>query len=654
MTLVVKIACIIVSMALLGLGCSPQNDTVPRALRHFDAGQSHLSENKNAEALAQFEQSVLVLEQAVHQELELPADVLGNWGVALHHLGRSDEAKAKYEAALELDPEHYSANKELGQLLIRDASQDARARGIRLLRQALKNRPGNPGVLYNLGLAYLHEDRFLEAYNLIQRAIEATGSSAPTFKDQEKNLAAAKAGLPHTAATPDMPNVLMIIIDSLRADHLGSYGYARNTTPNLDSVARQGVRFENAISQAPWTAPSVASLFTGLYPSVHGLDGGISWGPGKETAGGNLPFAIQKALSSGQLTLAEALRQGGYRTAGFVSNVYVNSILGFSQGFEVFNDEHEDYMNNVAMAKRRAGDTNAHAFSWLEEKLEEPFFLMVHYNDAHWPYIPPSPYGIEYIESYDGDLAPRDTGVVVKKKGKPLTNLGPGDLAYIVGLYDGEIAYMDHNLGKLLERIDSLDLKRDFLTVITADHGEEFLDHGSSSHGYTLYDELIRVPMILRYPGRLKAVDIKTQVRLIDVMPTILELVGISIATELQGRSLVPLLDGQEGPGPADALSEATLGEPMKSLRSDNGQKLIYSASDDDMMLFDLNNDPKEQVSLIRKNPSLAESLKAKLDRWVEVNQAERTALHGEEQPAQEVVLNAEIQERLKALGYIE
>ena len=603
---------------------------------------------RNAEAVS-------VFERAEEIEPDPPADALVYWGTALQHLGELDEARLKYEYALEAVPDHVTALNNLGLILARSESE--RDEGIRLLERAVKAQPANPAYLHNLGWAYLQAKRYGEAYNLLQRSVAATEPSSPLYEGRVDNLRLAEVQIPRSAATKTMPNVLLILLDTLRADHLSSYGYSRNTTPNIDAVAARGALFENAISQAPWTAASVASLFTSLYPSVHGLDGGIRWGKGQKSAGGKLPFAIQKVLSSSQLTLAEGLRRQGYKTAGFVSNVYVNSIFGFSQGFETYDDEHESYSKNVANVKRRGEDTNKEVFEWLGQEPQEPFFLFVHYNDPHWPYNPPSPFGDEYVKGYRGDLTPARTSSVVETMGKPITNLSQEDLDYIIGLYDGETAYADAQVGKLLERIDSIGFERKFLTVIVADHGEEFLDHGSASHGYTLYEEMIRVPLIVRYPGRVAAARIKAQVRVIDIMPTIFDLVGtVESEHSLQGRSFVPLLEGKTSSGIEEAFSEATYVGDHRSLRTEKGLKLIYSYADDDAMLFDLKQDPKERKSLLNGDGEspLGEPLKEHLRLWVKANQATRVALYGAEGPDQEVVLDEETKEQLEALGYIQ
>ena len=619
--------------------------SVPEVFRRW--GLTLVKLGRNAEAVS-------VFDQAAELDENPPADSLAHWGTALQHLGRRSDAIAKYEAALEVVPDHFTATNNLGLLLVRRASE--RARGIRLLENAVKARPGSPATLHNLGWAYLEAERYPEAYNLLQRAVASTDPASPLYAERLNRLKLAEAELPRREAAPAMPNVLMVVIDTLRADHVSAYGYARKTTPHLDALARQGVVLENAISQAPWTAASVASLFTGLYPSVHGLDGGIRWGPGQRSAGGTLPFAVQKVLSSGQLTLAEVFRRNGYRTAGFVSNVYVNSIFGFSQGFELYNDEHEEYSKNVSGAKRRAQETNRHVFEWLDQKPEEPFFLLVHYNDCHWPYNPPAPFGRDYVAGYEGDLTPSRTTSIVETQGQPVKGLSDEDLAYLVGLYDGEIAYMDSQLGALLKKLGSLGLTRKLASVVTADHGEEFLDHGSASHGYTLYEEMIRVPLVFHYPGRLAPRRVEAQVRLIDVAPTLFALAAIEeeIPSGMQGRNFLPLLQGKTASGIDEAFSEATYVGQKKALRTQNGLKLIYSFAQDKAMLFDLKADPGEKKSLLNGDPSKGEPLREHLDLWVQANQATRGVLYGAEGPDQEVVLDKETKERLEALGYIQ
>jgi arylsulfatase A-like enzyme/Flp pilus assembly protein TadD len=598
-------------------------------------------------------EAVTNFEASVQLGASLPASELVFWATALQRVGRIDDAIAKYAEALEANPSETSAMNNLGILLV--GREKDRARGVALLEKAVSLKPGDPNLVYNLGRAYQQSGRHEEAYNLIQRAVAATKPSAASYPARLARLREAEARLSRGAAPASAPNVLLIVIDTLRADHVGAYGYGRDTTPTLDALARKGVIFDNAISQAPWTAASVATMFTGLYPSVHGLDGGVQWGAGQASAAGALPFAVQKVLSPSQLTLAEVLRRRGYRTAGFVSNVYMNSVFGFAQGFEVYDDEHEDYSSDVTQVKRRAQTTNLRVFEWLDGAPDEPFFLLVHYNDPHWPYNPPAPHGQGYIADYRGHLTPKNTVVAVVRGDKPAPDLTEEDVAFLVGLYDGEIEYMDSQLAGLLERMDSIDLERPLLTVVTSDHGEEFFDHGSTNHGYTLYDEQIRVPLIVHYPGRLSPRRVEAQVRLVDLMPTILDLAGLGEASsEVQGTILVPLMEGTTRVGPGIALSESTYVGDQKSLRTEQGLKWIRSFEADETLLFDLREDPGERTNLAQTRASVARELQTQLERRVEANHALRQQIRPEGAGIEEIVLDPETTKRLQSLGYVE
>jgi len=460
----------------------------------------------------------------------------------------------------------------------------------------------------------------------------------------------ARVPSPRAPAAAEAPNVLLVVIDTVRADHVSCYGYRRATTPTLDALAAAGVLFEQAISQAPWTAASVGSLVTGVYPSVHGIDGGVEWTD--NGAPGRLPFVTQRALRRSVATLAEILRAHGYRTAGFVSNVYLNGVFGFGRGFDVYADDHADYSGDVMTRKRRGGETNRRVTQWLDAGRTEPFFLFVHYNDPHWPYDPPPPFGAEWTAGYTGALTPADTAVVVESEGRPVPQLGPDDVGYLEALYDGEIAYADRNLGALLDRLHSTHLERPLLTVVTADHGEEFLDHGSTSHGYTLYDEQIHVPLVVELPGRLRPSRVRAQVRLIDVAPTILELAGVPSRRGMQGRSLVAFMNGDARQGARDAFSEAPLRGVMRSVRTAAGLKLIEDAARDRFRVYDLRLDAAEHDDRSGRAPSLEADLKRRLAHRVAANASRIDRLLAQE-PTNGVVVDDALRRRLEALGYI-
>jgi arylsulfatase A-like enzyme/Flp pilus assembly protein TadD len=576
---------------------------------------------------------------------------LVEWAAVLERQQKFGEAQTKLEDALRVAPEDLNASSALGLLLTLEGDPE---RGLPLLEQAAARRPTDPALLYRLGRGYLEMDRDGEALDLIQRSVAATDTTSLDYAHRLEALRTAEERIPRASPRPDMPNILLVVIDTLRADHLGAYGYERLISPTIDRIARRGVLFETVISPAPWTAPAVASLLTGLYPSVHGLDGGIGWGKGASAAGGSLPFAVQKTLPSGQETLPELLRRAGYQTAGFVSNLYVNSIFGFAQGFDYFDDDHRDYARDVSEVKRRADATNARVFEWLETQVEEPWFLFVHFNDPHWPYNPPPPYGQEFVADYRGPLTPAETrNLIVESRGKDL-QVSSEDLGFVVGLYDGEIQYVDAQLALLLDAIAKLELARDMVTVVTSDHGEEFLDHGGFSHGFTLYEEQLRVPLILSAPARLAPSRVSQQVRLIDLAPTLLELARVDGPTvPLQGSSLLPYAIGDQIAATA-AFAEATYIGEQSMVRTAEGLKMIQSTIDPQWLLFDLGSDPSEERSLAKANATSLSALMGRLDDWRKANLALREQLGLSEAGIHQVVINDRIRDGLRALGYVQ
>jgi len=598
---------------------------------------------KDEEALAAFDRAAALAEEA-------STPFLIAWAAVLERQERIADARERLEAAAEQAPRNPVALSRLGILFALHGDPE---RGIPLLERAASLRPADPAILFSLGRAYLDVGRNAEALSLVQRALAATDPSSPEYTTRREVVRRAEARIPRAAAGPDMPNVLMVVIDTLRHDHVGAYGYQRPTTPRLDALARHSVVFETAVSQAPWTAPAIASLLTGLYPSVHGLDGGIGWGEGASSADGTLPFAVQKTLAPAQKTLAELLRRAGYRTAGFVSNLYVNSIFGFAQGFDHFDDEHHDYEGDVSQVKRRAEETNARVFEWLRTELEEPFFLFVHYNDPHWPYDPPPPYGQDFVGGYRGPLTPTTTRDLVIERRSDALQVSAEDLAFVVGLYDGEIQYVDAQLGRLLDTISGLPLTREVVTVVTADHGEEFLDHGAFNHGYSLYEEQIRVPLVLSAPSILRPTRITQQVQLIDVAPTILELAGIGIpAGTQQGSSLLSLARGAAH-STADAFSEATYIGEQSAIRSPEALKLVHAFANREWMLFDVGTDPSEQHDLVEDRSEDLRELTLRLEEWRRGNVAFRKRIIPAGSAMGSVVVDRANQDRLRALGYL-
>jgi len=347
-------------------------------------------------------------------------------------------------------------------------------------------------------------------------------------------------------------------------------------------------------------------------------------------------------------------RRAGYTTAGFVSNLYVNAIFGFAQGFDHYDDTHEDYLLADGETKRRAEVTNKLVFDWLEKGIEEPFFLVVHYNDPHWPYQPPPPYGERFVAEYDGPLTPTTTREIVVTHREVPPPISDQDLAYIIGLYDGEIQYMDAHLGRLLEALEELPKQRELVTVLTADHGEEFLDHGAFNHGYTLYEEQTSVPFMVSAPARFAPHRVSQQVGLIDAAPTLLEMAGIDIEdTRFQGRSLVPLMTGARLED-LDAFSEATNVGRQSAIRSAGSLKLIHSLIDPKWLLFDLEKDPGEQHNVSAQRTEELQELAARIARWRQANHELHSEINVSGTGLDRVILDEKTQKGLEALGYIQ
>ena len=566
---------------------------------------------------------------------------LVGWLVLGSGCDRSD--RVERERAVAAAPDDPLAARELGRLLVREPTE--RARGVALLEASVQRAPADGDTLVTLGHAYVALDRIEAGRDLLRRALAVLPEDAALVAE----IATLSARLPPGEAPPRAPNVVLVVIDTLRADHVGTYGYGRPTTPTLDAMAGAGVVFETAVSQAPWTAASVASLLTGLHPSVHGLTGGIRW-DGAPTASGGLPFVTQRALSPAVATLPRLLHAHGFHTAGFVSNVYLSAVFGFAQGFDLYRDERDDYAEDVMTHKRRGEVTIGQVHEWLATGPREPFFLLVHLNDPHWPYDPPAAFGGEWIAGYDGPLTPAQTGLLIESEGRPIHGLTARDVAYLVGLYDGEIRHADHCLGLLQTELQAAHLTRPLLTVVTADHGEEFLEHGSGSHGYTLYDEQIRVPLVLHWPDQLRPQRIAQQVRSIDVLPTVLDLVGVPVpALGGQGRSLVPLLQGDVTAAPGDAFSEATLRTPREAVRTAAGAKLVLEPAR--AQLFDLRTDPGEHHDVAASDAAVVATLRERLGTWRAANRVDQDRLGAGLAPA--VVVDPATRARLRALGYL-
>jgi arylsulfatase A-like enzyme len=429
------------------------------------------------------------------------------------------------------------------------------------------------------------------------------------------------------------PNLVLISIDTLRADRLGAYGYALPTSPTLDArLAREGTVFEDVYSQSPKTTPSHMTLFTSLYPSVHGVE---MWARGEET-GPRLHPAVH--------TLAEVLKGAGWDTAAFTSGANVHRSRGFDDGFDVY--KHSDQL--------------ARTLAWLDRRRGHRFFLFFHTYEVHDPYLPAPKWQSAFVHGGAPRLLEtvarlRDNGGGWKHAHRLFwESVTPGDAddrRSLSALYDAAIRSMDERtLTPLLARLDALGLARDTLVVFTSDHGEAFGEHGAYLHD-DLYAGTLRVPLVLRFPGRVPAGRrIPDRVRLLDVMPTVLDLLGVPAPIGIQGRSLVPLLhDGAAVPAPP-AMSEYSnhaIGRTFESIRHGDAAYIVDRGVE---QLFDLRTDPGEEKNLLPSAPPPLAALRAELTGWREACRplAARLVPRG---PG--VTADAETAERLRALGYL-
>jgi len=393
------------------------------------------------------------------------------------------------------------------------------------------------------------------------------------------------------------PDIVLISIDTLRPDHLGCYGYARDTSPNIDRLASEGTLFETAISSSSWTLPAHAALFTGLADSVHGA------------------VETDRVLAADRKTLAERLRAAGYRTVGFFSGPTLYPAFGLGQGFDTYVDC-TSYPELSAAAAQRAGieigsplqmasmeDVTSERIyagvqSWLNENAGDPaaasapFFLFIHMWDPHFDFIPPPPYDTRFDPDYTGSATGRN--FIFDKT--VCAAMPKRDLEHIIALYDGEIAWTDLHVGKILADLAAGGRRASTLVVLLSDHGTEFFEHQSKGHRQTLFDEVIRIPLIVCWPGHVPAGRrIADQVRIIDVLPTIMQLAGLPPPDDVMGQSLVPLLNGAPLAGDTLAVSELySLGRAFRAFRRPD-RKLIRHELSGTSIVFNLRADPGEQ-----------------------------------------------------------
>jgi len=403
-------------------------------------------------------------------------------------------------------------------------------------------------------------------------------------------------------------NILLIAVDTLRADHLGCYGYARNTSPNLDALASQSVVFDWMIAPAIPTHPSFITLNTGQYPITHGV----------VAHGGN------RGIPRTAPWLPTLLQKAGYTTCA-IDNLG-EWRFGFSAGYEFYIDPTRRRNLSINCDNR---EINRRAIPWLKQHARERFFMFVHYWDPHTPYLPPRAYRTLF---YKGDPCDPDNHSLDGLEAHPLgrawretwfSKLGKNitDAAYIEALYDAEIRYCDEGIQKLLDALVKLKIADDTLVVLISDHGELMYRHGIFFDHHGLYDGNLHVPLMFRHPS-LHPKRVGHMAEHVDLVPTLLELAGIEIPEEIDGASLVPLMRGDSGaPLRQFVVSQECTWQMKWSIRT-RTHKFIKALEEDfyhtpPRELYDLRNDPGEFHNLAREDTETAQRLEQQLDAWI-------------------------------------
>ncbi len=408
------------------------------------------------------------------------------------------------------------------------------------------------------------------------------------------------AGEANAAALPERPSVVLVTIDTLRADRLGCYGYPSAETPTIDALALAGARFQHAYTPVPITLPAHASLFTGMFPMATGMH----------------DFSGNK-LSSSIPTLAKILRSQGYTTAAFVGSAVLDSRFGLNQGFETYFD-HFDFSRlletNLDQMERRGDLVVDEALSWLKRSPRRPFFLWVHLYDPHHPYAPPEPFAGRF-------------------RTRP---------------YDGEIAFADVQVGRLFSALKQQGVFEPSLVVLAGDHGEGLGEHGEKTHGFFIYNSTLHVPLVIKIPGAGPRV-VEDEVSLPDVMPTVLQALRIPVPASVQGRSLLGLAQGRPGASPSNLYGETYLPllhfrwKQLRSLQS-RGMKYIDAPQPE---IYDLRADPRELKNLFPSRQASGNEMRDRLNGLIR-RLTPAGGATGERELTDPALL-----ERLKSLGYV-
>lgn len=422
------------------------------------------------------------------------------------------------------------------------------------------------------------------------------------------------------------PNLIIILVDTLRADHLHYSGYARGTSPNIDALAAQSIVFENHYSTASRTGPAVASIITGLHPRSHGVINPL------------IHWDAKGVLGDEQTTLAELLEGEGYHCYGFITNPNVTDRFGFAQGFEHYQP----------IGSGSVKDVNNAALAILQQRPERPFFLYLHYMEPHSPYTAPIAYERLFVDSgYRGPITGEHAQLDEIVAGK--LSIGASDVAELRGLYDQEIKFFDDEIGRFIQDLKDRGLYENTMIVFVADHGEEFLEHGSVLHGYTLYEDQLRVPLFIHDPREVKPRRVAAVTRHVDLLPTLLDMMDVDYLGDLQGQSLTPLMRGTptedwEVPVYADASLMAVKTVRKRSLMIEGWKIIETEIPSPAVELYHIAEDPGERHELSAARPEKLTLLLEQMRRLEEQMPLARSRT---------VKLREQEIEALRSLGYV-
>lgn len=442
-------------------------------------------------------------------------------------------------------------------------------------------------------------------------------------------LLAVRVAAADEIATCDSPPVILIVVDTLRADHLSTYGYARLTSPALDAYARSGAVFEHAYAPSPWTLPSFGSIFTGLLPTQHGAGALMS-------VGKKVLFA---RLSDRLPTLGERLHAFGYPTHAVAGNPNLDPRFGVARGFDTY-----DFRAGGMDSIRRADVIVDRSLAWIHSRHGAPFFLFIHFFDPHMNYDPPPPVRGRFTDALPHGRLSLPFAESARIRAGRLW-LSADEQEFVRGAYDEEVAFVDLQLGRLFAALREDGLLERAIVIFTADHGEEHWDHNGFEHGHTLYDELLHVPLIVWGPG-IRAARIDVPVSLIDLAPTVLAGVGAPPIAAAPGVSLWPLLTGGTPPALRALFAERPRYGPDRAAVIRWPYKGVVDLDGGPPQLFNLADDPGERINLSAKYPGVMVSLHAAIDQEVAARRRQPT-------PAT-ATLDSATRERLRALGYLE